>query len=622
MTLRTRIILVAVSVLLLATISQIVASTLMQGEVEDRFREATITGKTSLWGKIISSQLDHMQANTLSLTRDKDTQEALQKGNHAALGESVKTTYNLLSASNVLTGLTLLDADGQILVSAPEARSGASSMVLAQEARKEGRVKRGIQRDEGGQLAAILAFPMYVKGKVAAIGVYERRLQAAIDDFKKNDESDVLIVDSQGKVELATNPEMVKAFDARLPALGETRIGKFGFNGSTWTLAAMPVQGPDKQPLAHLVTLHDHSVNYRKQGVLNWIAIAIGLIVIGGAIAGLYWYMTRSFRPLETVIASVNHIANGDLTTRIEGIESKDETGQLLTATRSMASGLHNLISEVSGSTAQLSAAAEEMSVITEQSKRGTQHQLSEIDQVATAMNEMAATVQEVARNASGAADAASRAHNEAQNGRKVVSETMQAIDAVANEVETAADVIHKLDADSTSIGTVLDVIKGIAEQTNLLALNAAIEAARAGEQGRGFAVVADEVRTLATRTQESTQEIQKMIEQLQQGAKSAVQVMSEGRTRAQASVEQAARAGQSLDSIVSAVGTINDMNTQIASAAEEQGAVAEEINRNIVTISQIANQTATGAEQTAKAGQELAQLAGRLQSVVGRFKV
>jgi methyl-accepting chemotaxis protein len=307
---------------------------------------------------------------------------------------------------------------------------------------------------------------------------------------------------------------------------------------------------------------------------------------------------------------------------RIEAATTQDETGQLQTATHKMAKELHGLISEVTGSTAQLSSAAEEMSVITEQSKRGVQQQQTEIDQIATAMHEMATTVQEVARNAAAAADAAHKADDEAKSGQRVVTQTVEAIDAVAHEVESAAEVIHKLAADSTSIGAVLDVIRGIAEQTNLLALNAAIEAARAGEQGRGFAVVADEVRTLATRTQESTQEIQKMIERLQTGAKSAVQVMEQGRGKAQVSVQQAARAGTSLDTIASAVGAISDMNAQIASAAEEQGAVAEEINRNIANIRQIANQTASGAEQTATASAELAKLAVHLQTHVGRFKV
>jgi methyl-accepting chemotaxis protein len=262
------------------------------------------------------------------------------------------------------------------------------------------------------------------------------------------------------------------------------------------------------------------------------------------------------------------------------------------------------------------------MSLVMEETKRDTLQQQSETSQVVTAMNEMTATVQEVARHATEAAAAASNADHASVDGKKVVLSTMNAIEALSSEVHSAANVISQLEKDSENIGTVLDVIKGIAEQTNLLALNAAIEAARAGEQGRGFAVVADEVRTLASRTQQSTQEIQTMIENLQVGAQSAVKVMDESRAKAEDSVSQAAKAGGSLEEITHSVSQINDMNTQIATAAEEQSAVAEEINRNIVNISEIVDRTADGANQTSIASEELASLAAQLQQLVNQFKV
>ncbi|MGD8593954.1 MAG: methyl-accepting chemotaxis protein, partial [Gammaproteobacteria bacterium] len=232
------------------------------------------------------------------------------------------------------------------------------------------------------------------------------------------------------------------------------------------------------------------------------------------------------------------------------------------------------------------------------------------------------ATVQEVARNATEAANAASHSDEEAQKGQAVVDRTINAIDALASEVDRAANVIHRLEQDSDQIGTVLDVIKGIAEQTNLLALNAAIEAARAGEQGRGFAVVADEVRTLASRTQQSTAEIQQMIERLQAGAQEAVSVMDDSRSRAADSVSSAQSAGQSLQSITGSVASITDMNTQIAAAADEQSAVAEEVNKNIVNINHAAERAADGAKQTSAASNALAGLAQDLQALVGQFKV
>ncbi|MBI3771634.1 MAG: methyl-accepting chemotaxis protein [Gammaproteobacteria bacterium] len=283
---------------------------------------------------------------------------------------------------------------------------------------------------------------------------------------------------------------------------------------------------------------------------------------------------------------------------------------------------VHNAINKTRAAAAQLSSTSVGLTNITNEANQGAQIQRSETDQVATAMNEMTATVQEVARSADEAAKAAVNADDVAENGHKIVIQTVEAITRLAHKVENAGSVIQTLESETDKIGSVLDVIKSIAEQTNLLALNAAIEAARAGEQGRGFAVVADEVRTLASRTQQSTAEIQEMIQRLQQGAKNAVQVMNDGRGEAKASVDHAAKAGEALTSIVSAIGIIRDMNTQIASAAEEQGAVAEEINRNILTINQSAENSATAMDRAAETSGHLNQLAGQLEKLVGQFKV
>ena len=343
-------------------------------------------------------------------------------------------------------------------------------------------------------------------------------------------------------------------------------------------------------------------------------------LVAGLAFAG-FMGMTIT-RPIKNAAEAMQDIAEGegDLTRRLDA-KGQDEISELAQAFNRFAERVQQTVSQVAGSTNQLATASEEMSTITSETNDAIQRQRGETEQVVTAMNEMTSTVQEVARNAENAAEAAREADSSADEGSRIVNESIEAIKQLADDVNQASETINRLGKDSESIGSVLDVIRDVADQTNLLALNAAIEAARAGEAGRGFAVVADEVRTLASRTQESTQEIQGMIERLQQAARESVEAMETSRTRAGNTVEKAGSAGEALTNITHSVSQISDMNTQIASAAEEQSTVADEINRNIVQINDISEQTAEGAKQTATSGDELARLANELQELVNRFK-
>jgi len=313
--------------------------------------------------------------------------------------------------------------------------------------------------------------------------------------------------------------------------------------------------------------------------------------------------------------------AQGNLTVLVDAA-GNDEVGTLASHLNAVLENFRNSMLEIRDASERLVNASGEVASVSRDTSAGVERQQSETEQVATAVNEMTATVQEIARNSVQAAQSATQGNEEASKGRRIVAEAIDSMDVLSQQVDRTVEVLQKLKTDSGNIGVVLDVIRSIAEQTNLLALNAAIEAARAGEQGRGFAVVADEVRTLAQRTQQSTREIQEMIQRLQTGVGEVASTMEQGQQQTRATVEKVSEAGGSLQSITASVSVITDMSTQIATATEEQSKVAEEVNRNIANISSVADQTATAAQRAAQATEEIASLARNLRSLVQRFKL
>ncbi len=349
----------------------------------------------------------------------------------------------------------------------------------------------------------------------------------------------------------------------------------------------------------------------------------LGAMGIAAVILGMLAALVISrliVAPLQQTVLFAQRIAAGDLSHDLPE-DRRDEPGQLMAAMQVMSVSLRTLVGRIGGGVSQIAAAAEQLSAITAQTSAGVLSQKMETEQTATAMHQMAATVQEVAHNAEQASLAARVADNEAQQGNQVVQQTVSQIGQLATEVEESAEAIAALNQESARIGGVLEVIRNVAEQTNLLALNAAIEAARAGEQGRGFAVVADEVRALAKRAQDSTEEIEGLIVSLQQLAKGAVEKMDSSRTLTQRTVTLAGEAGDALGRITQAVSTIEQMNQQIAAAAEEQSAVAETISESVTRVRDIGEQSASASQQTAASSAELARLGVELQGLVAQFR-
>lgn len=391
-----------------------------------------------------------------------------------------------------------------------------------------------------------------------------------------------------------------------------------GQTDARWTLM---LQLPLNAVMADLQKLQGDLDAQRKSdtfgmAMVGLLIASIGLLVI--------WLVGHGIaRPLKQMVAMLDDIAQGegDLTRRLTS-DRADELGSIAKGFNTFLAKLQAMITQVVTSVQSVSDSSEHTADIAIRTNIGVHKQMAEIDQVATAVHEMTATAQDVARNATQAAQAASHADQAAAQGMQIVRDTSNSIGVLAVEIGKAVGVVQTLAKDSENINAILTAIRGIAEQTNLLALNAAIEAARAGEQGRGFAVVADEVRNLAQKTQKATEEIQTMIQHLQQGTRDVVRVMEDSQNRTDESVQHAAKAAEALETITQAVSVINDMNTQIASAAEEQSAVADDINRNVINIGQVANEVAGGADESSAASADLTKLAEQQRRLINQFKV
>ena len=408
---------------------------------------------------------------------------------------------------------------------------------------------------------------------------------------------------------------------SRYQSQGQTSYtwDKPGFSNPVAKLARYQNFEPWKVILVNGVYLDTINALMRQHAI----KLFVSFVVAGLVMAGLILVVISSIkRPLQNMLLRMRDIADGDgdLTHRLP-LDGSDELTEINRAFNRFIGKIQELVQQTHQSSLSVSAAAEELSAVTQQSSQTVHQQSQETDQVATAMNEMTATVQEVATNATQAAGAAREATEQAQKGQTRLNATLRTLADLDESIENTAITLERLKEGTENIGIIMDVISSVAEQTNLLALNAAIEAARAGEHGRGFAVVADEVRSLAARTQESTTEIHGTIERLVKEADESYKAMAESRKKAAETVNHAKETSDALDQVGEAIHLIADMNIQIASAAEQQAAVADEINRNVVNINELSSQTKEGSEHTTQASHDLARLAETLNGQVSQFK-
>ena len=571
----------------------------------------------ALWSAVSGARFDAMENETKGLTRNRDAIKALKVGDPAALHEAVLTSFNRISANGGLDGLLIANNDGRRLV-----RIGrGSNTALALSVATEQKVRRELVSDDEGRPALAVAFPLYSRGKAKGVAVYLLGLETVIGQIAQNANAVASLLGPDGVLLHSTDNAISQGVEWPKLARGEADWRMLNVGDKAYAATTVPLLGFDGELKAQLALQHDFTQVAAGVRRIDLIQTAVIAAVVLLAVLVIFQQMSVAFRPLNKASEAMAAIARGDLSFEVV-CESRNEIAEMLVGMQNMRDYLRGVIGAIHDASEELNQVAYEASEVAERSVSGATQQKSDTDSVATAMTEMASTVHSVADSAHQAADAARNADATAQQGQVVVQTTVEEIRSLAGEVRSGAEAIERLRRESDAIGQILDVIRGIAEQTNLLALNAAIEAARAGEQGRGFAVVADEVRTLASRTQASTTEIQSMIERLQQGTHEAVGIMDNSRQHAEHSEIQVQAAGEALNSITSAVGEISAMNAQIADAAAEQGRVAEEINRSIINISQVAEQTVVGAGQSTAANERISGLTGRLQKLVGNFRV
>ncbi|MCG7993539.1 MAG: methyl-accepting chemotaxis protein [Candidatus Thiodiazotropha lotti] len=580
------------------------------------YQMAYLAGLDDLWRAISENERSTMAANFTSLTRNRKLSASLYRFKEEGVKDAVGPTATRLQAMGIADNVMIVAKDGRIGFTSQDGVT--QSPEVANQAIASGKSADGFELTADGRLVNLVAFPIYDRSDLVGVGVYEKELDAVAEKIKAANGREIIFMTDAGKVAATTTdiyPDLENQQD------DQQSYHEISWQESIQGVGTLPLISSDGKVVGRMVSMEDITENANSQQRLILISYTIAVVMLGLLMLGVMLYMKTALKPLDMGVQHMERIASGDLSQDIT-CNRNDEFKRLLGAMQRMNHDLSGLVGKVANTSESLVMTIDEVNNSSEKTNLAVTHQKQELDLLATSLSEMTASATHVSENINHLASSATDSMTATEEGNRIVKKSVQSIGTLTEEIRKGSDVIQTLVDESQQIGVVLEVIKSIAEQTNLLALNAAIEAARAGEQGRGFAVVADEVRTLAGRTQDSTKEIEQIISALQAGVNEAVEVMAVSVNHAEESSQQATTIGDTLDSVQQKIELINQLGSQVSAAADQQRATTEEMNQNIQRISKSADETSTQSNNTSSVVRDLKGLSKVLTEEMDRFKV